>query len=231
MVLPRPADDDQRLLRDRMAADQQAAYTTRSPALSPFQYSPKTFSISSNPPPSAPSTLQPVFGGQSNRSQPASPSSGPLPSIASGLFQRESTGSKYYDPTSDHRDRGIGRNNGQYHAHLAPQVRVKLLVSLSSRLALLTEQPTLILLSRLENNTTTSTIDPSRETCTTAATVLLSRPTSLLSLHPPSPHIPGLSTEPTDRLSLRDLQPPSPTSARVWPSHRPSAIPGQALKE
>ena len=123
-VLQRPADEDDRLSRDRdrMPGEQPAYNAAHSPTQTPFSYSPTNRAHTSNPPTPAPLPLHHTNFNHT-RPQPTSPSTSGLPPIASALYSRETVGSKYYDPTSDHGDRTVGRSTPRYDGHYPSQVR------------------------------------------------------------------------------------------------------------
>jgi DNA helicase INO80 len=54
---------------------------------------------------------------------PTSPSTTELPPISTALYSRDSAASKYYDPTSDHGERSLGRDTARYDNQYPPQVR------------------------------------------------------------------------------------------------------------
>lgn len=51
------------------------------------------------------------------------PASTELPPISTALYSRDTTASKYYDPTSDHGDHGVARDTARFDNHYPPQVR------------------------------------------------------------------------------------------------------------
>jgi hypothetical protein len=54
---------------------------------------------------------------------PHSPSTTELPPLSTALYSRDSAASKYYDPTSDHGERALGRDTARYDTQHTPQVR------------------------------------------------------------------------------------------------------------
>jgi hypothetical protein len=57
---------------------------------------------------------------------PHSPSTTELPPLSTALYSRDSAASKYYDPTSDHGERALGRDTARYDTQHTPQVRTLL---------------------------------------------------------------------------------------------------------
>ncbi|OCL13572.1 helicase SWR1 [Glonium stellatum] len=104
-----------------MPGEQPAYNAAHSPTQTPFSYSPTNRAHTSNPPTPAPLPLH--HTNFNTRPQPTSPSTTGLPPIASALYSRENTGSKYYDPTSDHGDRTLGRSTPRYDGHYPSQAR------------------------------------------------------------------------------------------------------------
>ncbi|OCK98141.1 uncharacterized protein K441DRAFT_685116 [Cenococcum geophilum 1.58] len=123
-VLQHPADEDDRLSRDRdrMPGEQPAYNAAHSPTQTPFSYSPTNRAHTSNPPTPAPLPLHHTNFNHT-RPQPTSPSTTGLLPIASAFYPRENIGSKYYDPTSDHGDRTVGRGTPRYDGHYPSQAR------------------------------------------------------------------------------------------------------------
>lgn len=53
----------------------------------------------------------------------AAPATTELPPISTALYSRDTTASKYYDPTSDHGDHAVARDTARFDNHYPPQVR------------------------------------------------------------------------------------------------------------
>ncbi|ORY09922.1 SNF2 family N-terminal domain-domain-containing protein [Clohesyomyces aquaticus] len=96
-----------------------------SPTQTPFGYhSPPNRPPSSHLTSPAPLPLHHAnFNNNYPRLQPVSPSTTGLPPISTAVYGRENTASKYYDPTSDHADRSVGRGTARYEGHYPPQPR------------------------------------------------------------------------------------------------------------
>ncbi|KAF2474219.1 helicase SWR1 [Lindgomyces ingoldianus] len=125
-VLQRPADEEDRFSRDRMPTkpgEPPAYHRPQSPTQTPFSYSPPNRPHTSNPNTPAPLPLHHSNFNTHPRLPPTSPSTTELPPISTALYSRENTASKYYDPTSDHGDRGIGRGTARYDGHYPSQPR------------------------------------------------------------------------------------------------------------
>ncbi|KAF2181790.1 helicase SWR1 [Zopfia rhizophila CBS 207.26] len=104
--------------------EQPAYHRPQSPTTqTPFSYSPTNRSHTSNPPTPAPLPLHHSNFNNHTRLPPTSPGTTELPPISSAIYSRENTASKYYDPTSDHADRGVGRNTAWYDGHYGSQAR------------------------------------------------------------------------------------------------------------
>ncbi|KAF2004418.1 helicase SWR1 [Amniculicola lignicola CBS 123094] len=136
-VLQRPGNEEQRS-RDRMPTKpgEPAYHRPQSPTQTPFSYSPNRphtstpntpASASASASASAPLPLHlPNFSPHPPRLPPTSPGTTELPPISTAStapYSRENTTSKYYDPTSDHGDRGIGRGPPRYNGHYPSQTR------------------------------------------------------------------------------------------------------------
>ncbi|KAF2199308.1 helicase SWR1 [Delitschia confertaspora ATCC 74209] len=104
-----------------MPGEQPAYHRPQSPAQTPFSYSPTNRPHTSNPPTPAPLPVHHSAYSHA-RPQPTSPVT-ELPPLSTAIYSRENTTSKYYDPTSDHGDSGIGRSTARYDGHYGSQTR------------------------------------------------------------------------------------------------------------
>ncbi|KAH7122455.1 SNF2 family N-terminal domain-containing protein [Dendryphion nanum] len=128
-VLRRPSEEEDRFARDRTKGEQPAnAYHTGRPPQSPTSQTPFSYN-NSNPNTPAPLSLHHSnFTPHQPRLPPSSPGTTELPPLSTALYTRENTTtttttSKYYDPTSDHGDRSVGRNGTRYDANFPSQTR------------------------------------------------------------------------------------------------------------
>ncbi|KAF2810925.1 helicase SWR1 [Mytilinidion resinicola] len=103
-----------------MPGETPAYNAAHSPTQTAFSYSPTHRAPNSQPNTPAPLPLHhPSYNHPHSRPPPpASPSTTGLPPIASAF---SSTASKYYDPTSDHGDRTVGRSTPRFDGHYTPQ--------------------------------------------------------------------------------------------------------------
>ncbi|KAJ9663933.1 putative DNA helicase ino80 [Coniosporium apollinis] len=88
---------------------EQQNFASHSPTQTHFSYSPTNRSHNSNPPTPAP--LHPSYSNNHHHHKPSSPPTTGLPPLASAVYQRDNTGSRYYDPTLDRGDGTIGRGD------------------------------------------------------------------------------------------------------------------------
>lgn len=110
-VLRRSVDDE----GERMHQGEQA-YGAHSPEQGHHRphHSPTTASLPAH---------HPNFPPHQQHRPPTSPSTTELPPISTALYSRDSAASKYYDPTSDHGERSLGRDTARYDNQYPPQVR------------------------------------------------------------------------------------------------------------
>jgi DNA helicase INO80 len=118
-VLRRSVDDE----GERMHQGEQA-YGPQSPAQTHGRphHSPTTAPLPAHPP---------NFHPHQHHRPPPSPSTTELPPISTALYSRDTAASKYYDPTSDHGERSLGRDTARYDPQYPPQVRLPTLPAAS----------------------------------------------------------------------------------------------------
>lgn len=125
-VLRRSVEEEERFSRDRMPTKPGEPPAYHIPQ-SPTTQTPFSTSRSQNSP-NAPAPLplhHSNFTSHQHHRSPTSPGTTELPPISTALYaSRDNTSSKYYDPTSDHGDRGVAQPAARYESHYSSQVRL-----------------------------------------------------------------------------------------------------------
>lgn len=127
-VLRRSVEEEERFPRDRMPTkpgEPPAYHRPPSPTTqTPFSTGPSHTSPTT---PAPPPLHHPNFSPHHHHRAPAEPPTTELPPLSTALFGANNTAPKYYDPTSDHGDRGLAQPQTRYESHYPSQVHPRFL--------------------------------------------------------------------------------------------------------